>query len=52
MSISIKKDLKKVKFIINSLGCKVNQYDAALLKRELINRGFIEADNKNLHIPM
>lgn len=33
---------KKPSFLINTLGCKVNQYDSAVLKRELIKRGFSE----------
>ena len=29
-------------FLIRTLGCKVNQYDSAVLRRELIKRGFLE----------
>ncbi len=33
--------MKKIGFQIHSLGCKVNQYDGAVIKRELENRGFV-----------
>lgn len=33
--------MEKIKFQIHSLGCKINQYDGAVIKRELENYGFI-----------
>ncbi len=48
MKMSIKKigNLNKPSFIVKSLGCKVNHYDSAFLKKELFKRGFVEFSEK------
>ena len=38
--------MSRIKFVISALGCKVNQYDAAVLKRALLARNF-EVNEKN-----
>ncbi len=42
--------MSKTSFQIYSLGCKVNQYDAAVLRRALLQRGFKVGQNPELVI--
>ena len=37
-----------MKFYIYTLGCKVNQYESQIMHENLIQKGFIHAENSNI----